>query len=116
MADYISRPRRVKAFQYDGTYESFLSGQTFLRKNAPAEDKANLTRHPSRDGGAVDLSLNTPYLNVTIEPTNWLIVNQKGAVFMAEDEAFRESYRPADDADPSEVLDPEGGTNERPLG
>lgn len=112
MRDFISRPRRVKAVQFKGTLDSFTQIETLLRKNAP---DASLSRALPGTGGVVEPRLESPHMSVDILETDWVIVNTNGVAFMANDEAFRESYRPADDEDPSEVLDPEGGTHERPL-
>lgn len=57
------------------------------------------------------VSLKTELLDAELDIGDWIICNANGMVFMANDETFQASYVLAD-----EVLNPEGGSHENPLG
>lgn len=100
---YVSRPQPVSAMQWTGTNWRQLRAW-FEQLNVAAV--LSTTGNPQ-----FMVKLQTEMMTAEIKKTDWIICNQNNVVFMAHDDAFHQHYVAVD-----EVLDPEGGSHERPLG
>lgn len=105
MQFYRSKPQQVQAMQWTGKDWSKVKAWF---DGLGVEDAA---LRMSASAGTTMLVLKTELLEAVIKPTDWIICNGNGVVFMAHNGAFLQHYHPVD-----EVLNPNGGTNERPLG
>lgn len=103
MPSYISKPMPVEAMQWTGMNWAELR-EWFERLEAPA-------LLSTTGVGDSSLKLQTDLMDAEIGVTDWIICNGNGVVFLANDEAFQERYALAE-----EVLGPNGGTIENPLG
>lgn len=103
MGYYRSKPQTVRAMQWTGKNWGNLKNWFELLSVA-----AVLSTSGKDDN---HLRLQTEIMDGDIAVGDWIICNTNGVVFMANDEAFQERYAPTD-----EVLDPEGGSIENPLG
>lgn len=103
MPRYISKPLPVEAMQWTGKNWDELR-EWFQGLRVPG-----LISYSSASNDSLELE--GQFMNAKIRVTDWIICNGNGAVFFANDEAFQERYAPAE-----EVLDPNSGTIENPLG
>lgn len=106
MDTYISKPKTVRAIQWRG--KEFSKIKEFFESCGQPGFVHSL--------GTGCLRLETELIDVEICILDWIICNENGVVFMANDATFRDRYDPVQVDDASEILDPDGGTNERPLG
>lgn len=104
MGRYISKPQEVEAIQWTG--DNWMAVHAWVKKQME-DGCAKVSVQRVRDD---TLILSTMMLTAEVRLADWLICNETGVVFMANDDAFQERYEFLD-----EVLDPEGGTHERPL-
>jgi hypothetical protein len=108
MGYYRSKPQTVRAMQWTGKNWGVLRNWFECLNFGSAKILPSLA--PSLRGDKT-LRLQTEIMDGDIAVGDWIICNTNGVVFMANDEAFQERYTPVDD-----VLDPEGGSIENPLG
>lgn len=103
MSLYKSKPQTVQAMQWTG--ENWGGLKNWFEGLTVAAVLSTTGRNDN------SLKLQTEIMDAEIAVTDWVICNENGAVFMANDAAFKERYEISE-----EVLDPEGGSHENPLG
>ena len=102
MARYIMKPAPVEAIQWTGMNWDKVHKWVIARKVS-----GTCIVHPPRDGL---IRLQTDLIDGFLTASDWLICNENGVVFMANDETFQDRYEFVEDE-----LDPDGGTAEKPL-
>lgn len=107
MPKYQQLPQTVEAMQWTGlNWHKLREWFTALKTDGHS------ILHPPKPKKGMHLAvLQTPVMRVDLNVGDWIICNDNGAVFMANDETFQERYVFAE-----EVLDPEGGSPENPMG
>jgi len=108
MAIYESIPKEVEAFQYTGLpseNHKLIAWFTTLGEDATKQGQLRIS-----SGNPQVVTLETPSFEAVIEPTDWIIRNENGVIFMADNEAFEANYVFSEG-----MSDPSGGSNEKPL-
>lgn len=102
-ASYQQKSANVLAMQWTGKNWSMMKKWFEGLKTA-----GPMALSPVPD--TTDLLLQTQIGRMPVQVTDWIIANENGVVYMANDETFKDRFTYV-----GETLDPDGGTNENPL-
>lgn len=103
---YTQKPIDVEAMQWSGANWADLKAWFQAQKTS-----GTCELRPLADGTG-RLLLIGQLIEGELVPSDWVVVNGNGIVFFCNDETFQSRFDLSDD----EVLDPEGGSIENPLG